>query len=250
MIRTSNPVLNDRIFAETRSYSTSEVMTLSGTVNKTACCLALTIASAYYVYSHPQFAFLSLPAVLLAFVIGLVITFKKTWAGFLTPLYALIKGVFVGSFSLFANHYVMQQNPASNGVVFQAIILTFGTLFALLMAYKSGYIKATENFKLGIVAATGGIGLFYLISLIASLFGANLSFMYSSSPLSIGISVVVVIIAALNLVLDFDFIENAVATRNTPKYMEWFAAFGLLVTLIWLYIEILRLLMKLASSRE
>ncbi len=250
MIRTSNPVLNDRIFAETRSYSQSEVMTLSGTVNKTVICLALTFASAYYSYSHPEFSKFSLPAAILALVIGLVISFKRTWAGFLTPIYALVKGVFVGAFSLYANNYVMQYNPASSGVVFQAIILTFGTLFALLMVYKSGFIKVTENFKLGIAAATGGIFIFYLITMIASLFGANLGFMYSSSPLSIGISVVVVIIAALNLVLDFDFIENAVATRNTPKYMEWFAAFGLLVTLIWLYLEILRLLMKLATSRE
>ncbi|MEX0596495.1 MAG: Bax inhibitor-1/YccA family protein [Candidatus Paceibacterota bacterium] len=250
MIRTSNPILNDRIFAETRSYSPAEIMTLEGTVNKTAICLALTIASAYYSYSHPGLAVLSLPAAILAFIIAIVITFKRTWATFLTPIYAIVKGVFVGAFSLFANNYVMQINPASSGVVFQAIVLTFGTLFALLMAYKSGYIKVTENFKLGIVAATGGIALFYLVSMIASLFVANLSFMYSSSPLSIGISVVVVIIAALNLVLDFDFIESAVASKNTPKYMEWFAAFGLLVTLIWLYLEILRLLMKLATSRE
>jgi uncharacterized YccA/Bax inhibitor family protein len=250
MIRTSNPILSDQIFRQTRVANPSEVMTLEGTVNKTALSLLITIVTAYYSYSHPELAKLSLPAVIIAFVIGLVISFKHTWAPFLTPIYALVKGVFVGSFSLFANNYVIQYNPSSSGIVFQAMVLTFGTLLALLMAYKSGYIKVTENFKLGIVAATGGIAIFYIISLIASLFGANMSFMYSSSPLSIGISVVVVIIAALNLVLDFDFIENAVASKTTPKHMEWFAAFGLLVTLIWLYLEVLRLLMKLATNRE
>ena len=133
-----------------------------------------------------------------------------------------------------------------DGIVMQAAGLTFGILFALLAAYKSGLIKATENFKLGVVAATGGICLFYLISIVLGLFGVNMGFLHDSSPLSIGISVFIVIIASLNLVLDFDFIENG-AEVGAPKYMEWYAAFGLMVTLIWLYIEILHLLAKLQS---
>ena len=135
-------------------------------------------------------------------------------------------------------------NSAYPGIVTQAVALTFGTLFALLLAYRSGLIKPTENFKLGIVAATGGIFFFYLVTMILGFFGVDMSFMRGSSTLSIGISAVVVVIAALNLVLDFDFIENG-SEQGLPKYMEWYGAFGLMVTLIWLYIEILHLLSKL-----
>ena len=134
------------------------------------------------------------------------------------------------------------------GIVLQAVMLTVAVLVALLLAYSSGYIKATENFKLGVVAATGGIMILYLASFILGFFGIQMNFMHDSSPLSIGISIVVVIIAALNLVLDFDFIENG-AEMGAPKYMEWYAAFGLMVTLIWLYIEILRLLAKLQDRK-
>ena len=125
---------------------------------------------------------------------------------------------------------------------------SFATLFALLSAYKSGLIKPTENFKLGIFAATAGIGIFYLAAFIFGLFGVDFPILYGNSNLSIGLSVVIVAIAALNLVMDFDFIESG-AEQGAPKYMEWYGAFGLLVTLIWLYIEILRLMSKLASRR-
>ena len=132
---------------------------------------------------------------------------------------------------------------------FLAVSLTFGTLLALIIAYKSKLIPVTENFKLGLVAATGGICAVYLISMGLRLFGINISFLHDSSMLSIGISCFVVVVAALNLVLDFDFIENGARSQNLPKYMEWYAAFGLLVTLIWLYIEILHLLTKLNSRK-
>ena len=132
------------------------------------------------------------------------------------------------------------------GIVMQAVGLTFGTLAALLVAYRSGLIRATENFKLGVVAATGGIALLYLANIVMGFFGKSMPFIHDSGWLGIGFSAVVVVIAALNLVLDFDFIENGVE-QGAPKYMEWYAAFGLLVTLIWLYLEILRLLSKLQS---
>jgi uncharacterized YccA/Bax inhibitor family protein len=122
--------------------------------------------------------------------------------------------------------------------------LTFGTLAALLLAYRSGLIRATENFKLGVFAATGGIALLYLVSMVMGFFGKSIPFIHSAGPIGIGFSVFVVVIAALNLVLDFDFIETG-AQRGAPKYMEWYGAFGLLVTLVWLYLEILRLLAKL-----
>jgi uncharacterized YccA/Bax inhibitor family protein len=137
--------------------------------------------------------------------------------------------------------------PPDATIVFQAVSLTFGTLFCLLMAYKSGLIRATENFKLGIVAATGAIMLIYVASMVLGMFGVNMPFIHESGLMGIGFSLVVVVVAALNLVLDFDFIENATAQGNAPKYMEWVGAFGLLVTLIWLYLEMLRLLSKLQS---
>ena len=134
------------------------------------------------------------------------------------------------------------------GIVSQAIFLTFGTLGALLMAYRSGLIRATENFKLGVVAATGGIALVYLASMVLGFFGMSVPLIHSSGMFGILFSVFVVVIAALNLVLDFDFIEQGVE-RGAPKYMEWYGAFGLMVTLVWLYLEILRLLVKLNDRR-
>ena len=165
--------------------------------------------------------------------------FKKQWAGITAPLYALFEGLLLGSLSL----YFEMRFP---GIVMNAVMLTFGTLITLLLAYRSGLIKATENFKLGVIAATGGIFFMYMISFVLGFFGMRMSFLHDSSLLSIGISFVVVIVAALNLVLDFDFIEQG-AAYGAPGYMEWYGAFGLMVTLIWLYIEILHLLAKLQS---
>jgi uncharacterized YccA/Bax inhibitor family protein len=167
---------------------------------------------------------------------------KKTWAPVTTPLYAAFEGVALGGISvIFESQYP--------GIVSQAVFLTFGTLAALLFAYRSGLVKATENFKLGIVAATGGIALVYLLSFILGFFGMSVPLIHSSGTWGILFSMFVVVIAALNLVLDFDFIETGVE-RGSPKYMEWYAAFGLLVTLVWLYLEILRLLAKLNSRRD
>jgi uncharacterized YccA/Bax inhibitor family protein len=164
--------------------------------------------------------------------------FKKEWAGVTAPLYALAEGFLVGGISaIFERLYP--------GIVIQAVMLTFGTLAALLLAYKSGLIKATENFKLGVVAATGGIALLYIVSMVMRFaFDKPIGFIHEGSTFGILFSVFVVVIAALNLVLDFDFIENGVE-KGAPKYMEWYGAFGLTVTLIWLYLEILRLLAKL-----
>ena len=161
----------------------------------------------------------------------------------LHSLYAILEGSLLGGISY-------MYNTMYDGIVSQAIQLTVGILLALLFAYKSGYIKATENFKLGVFAATGGIAIIYLINFIMSFFGSGLPVMdiNNSSMFSIGFSLVVVIIASLNLVLDFDFIEEGVE-KGAPKYMEWYGAFGLMITLVWLYLEILRLLAKLNSRR-
>jgi uncharacterized YccA/Bax inhibitor family protein len=175
------------------------------------------------------------------FIVALITVFKKTWSPITAPIYALLEGLFIGGISsIFEAKYP--------GIVIQAVGLTFGTLFGLLVAYKTGFIKATENFKLGVVAATGGIALIYFVSFILGFFGVGVPFIHESGLMGIGFSLFVVVIAALNLVLDFDFIEHG-AEHGAPKYMEWYAAFGLMVTLVWLYIEILRLLAKLRDRR-
>ncbi len=250
MIRTGNPTLSDKVFTGASATSSrggertsSGVMTLEGTVNKTLLSIAITMACAYWTWFNGLNPGFMIGCVIAGAIVALVLVFKQNLAPVLTPVYAAVEGLVLGQLSAFAELQVP-------GVVFQAVSLTFGTLFCLLIAYKSGWIRASENFKLGIVAATGAIALFYLISMILQLFGMQMSFLHDSSPLSIGISLVVVVVAALNLVLDFDFIENAARRGNVPKYMEWYGAFGLLVTLIWLYMEILRLLMKLNSRRD
>ena len=242
-MRSGNPVLKSDTFDIAPSGAR---MTLSGTVNKTAILLALCFTSAMYAWG--KFYNTGNPAAIMPLVwigaIGglvfcLVTVFKKEWAGITAPIYALLEGLVVGGLSaMFELKYP--------GIVIQAVGLTFGTLAALLMAYKSGLIKATENFKLGVVAATGGIALLYLVSIGFSMFGKPIGFIHEGSLFGILFSLFVVVIAALNLVLDFDFIEKGVE-QGAPRYMEWYGAFGLTVTLVWLYLEILRLLAKTRS---
>jgi len=236
-MRSGNPVLRSDTFRQARPLATGDVMTIQGTVNKTGILLLLCIFSASLVWKNPvafmPFMWLSIIG---GFIVALVTVFNKQWAGVTSPIYAFVEGLFLGCISALME----RQYP---GIVIQAVGLTFGTLFCLLMAYKSRLIKPTENFRLGIVAATGGIALFYFISLIVGFFGIRMPLIHSSGPLGIVFSLFVVTIAALNLVLDYDFIEKG-SEYGAPKYMEWYGAFGLMVTLIWLYIEILRLLAK------
>jgi len=248
-MRTANPALNSKTFAGFgRISDTAQAMTIQGTVNKTALLTLLVLIAStwtwrlYYAVGNPAAV---LPWVLGGafggLIVALITIFKKQWASFTAPIYALIEGLFLGGISaIFEAQYP--------GIVIQAVSLTFGTLFCLLLAYRSGLIKVTENFKLGVAAATGGIALIYVATLVLGLFGVRMPFIHESGLIGIGFSLFVVVIAALNLVLDFDFIENG-AERGAPKYMEWYAAFGLMVTLIWLYIEILRLIAKLRSRR-
>lgn len=241
-MRTGNPVLNDKTF-ELRMTG-SEVMTINGTVNKTFILFFLLLLPASW--SWTQFMNSPNPAAaypwiiggsLLGLVIALITVFNKPLAPYLAPAYAICKGLVVGAIS--ATYEALY-----DGIVLQAIALTMGVLFSLLLAYKTRVIKVTENFKLGVIAATGAIFLVYLVNIALSFFGMSIPYLHDSGPVGIGISVVIVIVAALNLVLDFDFIENG-AARGAPKYMEWYGAFGLMVTLIWLYLEILRLLAKM-----
>lgn len=243
MMRTSNPTLRADTFSSTATDTISgEVMTIQGTVNKTLVLLLLTFFTASWAWKQALQATGFMPLGLFGGLIcALILIFKKEWAPVLAPIYALFEGLFLGGFSMIFER-------AYPGIVIQAVSLTFGTLFVLLMAYKTRLIQPTEKFKLGIVAATGGIMIVYLVSIVIGFFGGHMPMIFGSGPVGIGFSIVVVIIAALNLVLDFDFIEQG-AQQGAPRYMEWYAGFGLLVTLIWLYLEILRLLAKLQDRR-
>ena len=243
-MRTSNPALNDGTF-NTYALAGEERMTIQGTVNKSFILIALVFSTALLSWD-----FMSnleggivyvIASAIIALIIGLVTSFKPTWSPYTAPAYALFEGVFLGAISGFFD----KMFP---GIVIQAVLLTFGTFFCLLMAYRSGLIKATENFKLGIVAATGGIFLIYMVSFALGFFGIQIPYIHGNGIVGIIFSLVVVVIAALNLVLDIDFIEKGEA-NGAPKYMEWYASYGLLVTLVWLYLEILKLLMKLASKK-
>ena len=240
-MRSGNPALQSSTFRNHLSAVTEGTMTLSGTVNKTGIGLILIILSAGYTWGNPAMHGLVIPAVIGGFILAMVTIFKPQYGHITVPMYAVVEGIFLGVISMIFE----QMDP---GIVIQAIFLTFGTLGALLLAYKSGLIEATENFKLGVVAATGGIAILYVINMIMSFFGSGIGVIHSNGMMGILFSGFVVVIAALNLVLDFDFIEEGVE-MGAPKYMEWYGAFGLLVTLIWLYLEILRLLAKLQSRR-
>jgi uncharacterized YccA/Bax inhibitor family protein len=245
LMKTSNPALGQNAFREVAGFA-GDTMTVSGAVNKTGILLLLCVASAAWTWNRffatgdpSSVAPMMLIGGIGGFVLALVTIFKKQWAGVTAPLYALAEGALLGGISaMFELRY--------KGIAIQAVMLTFGTLVAMLLAYRSGLIKVNDKFRLGVVAATGGIALFYLVQFVLGFFGITFHTINSGSPIGIGFSLLVVGIAALNLVLDFDLIENG-ANYNAPKYMEWYSAFALMVTLVWLYLEILRLLSKFRS---
>jgi uncharacterized YccA/Bax inhibitor family protein len=252
LMKTSNPALGRNTFQNLPGsgygglIDAANRMSLGGTVNKTGILLVCAMATAAWVWhlfvvSHDltDVAPYLLVGGLGGFIVAMVTVFKKEWAGVTAPLYALLEGLVLGGLSaVFDMRYP--------GVAFQAVGLTFGTLFVLLLAYSSGMIKVTQKFRLGVVAATGGIMLFYLLEMVLSFFHVQFLAINGGSTLGIVFSLFVCGIAALNLVLDFDFIEQGVA-YGAPKYMEWYGAFGIMVTLVWLYLEILRLLAKMRS---
>ncbi len=248
--KTSNPALSEKVFNREYTNASSEVMTVNGTINKTALSLLLVIAAAVFTWNkffNAATPDAGMSAVIPWLAIGgiggliaaLVTVFRPQSSGISAPIYAVLEGLMLGGLSaVFESMY--------SNIVMRAVALTLAVFAAMLFFYRSGIIKVTKKFMMGVLAATAGIALVYLVSFIAGLFGAQLGFLHGNSNFSIGFSLVVVAVAALNLVLDFAFIERT-AEQGAPKYMEWYGAFGLMVTLIWLYLEILRLLSKLAS---
>ena len=241
--RSGNPVFGNKFEgdAQFRDLPVSEKMKLDGTVNKTGILLALCFATAAISWNIPN-PILMFTGMGIGTVLALVTIFRPTMAATTAPIYAASQGLFLGGITVFFE----AQFP---GIAIQAIGLTFGTLASLLVCYKTGIIKPTENFRLMIVSATAGIALLYIVNIGMMVFGggSGIGFIHSNGIMGIGFSLFVVGIAALNLVLDFDFIEQG-SENGLPKHMEWFGAFSLMVTLVWLYLEILRLLAKLRSN--
>jgi uncharacterized YccA/Bax inhibitor family protein len=250
MIKSSNPALKENTFTKyAYSAESSEQMTINGVVTKTAIALLLVLLSSGYTWmkffqSGGQAASVSIfiwVGMIGGLILAIATVIKNEWAPVTTPFYALFEGLFLGSFSAMLE-------ASYPGIVIQAAGLTFGTLASMLVLYQTGIIKATEGFKMGVFAATGGIAIVYFITIILSFFGVHVPAIYGNGWMGIGFSLFVVAIAALNFIIDFDFIEQSVS-KGVPKYMEWYGAFALMVTLIWLYIEILRLLAKLNERK-
>jgi len=248
-MQTGNPALNQNTFLDVASgrLSGSEAMSINGTVNKTAILLGLVLVTAIFAWSQytgPESIGAMWPMIIVGgiggFIVAMVTIFKQTWAPVTAPIYALLEGLFVGGLSVIFE----AQFP---GIVMQAVMLTMATFAAMLFAYRTGMIRVTDTFRRVITAAIGGIMLLYIINFVMSFFGASIGFIHESGMMGIGFSLVVVVVAALSLALNFDVIEKGVEA-GAPKYMEWYGAFGLIVTLVWLYLEMLRLLSKLQSS--
>ena len=247
-LRTSNPAFAAKTFTVNgvaAGYGPS--MTISGTVNKAGILMLCVVATAIFAWSQ---ATVNGPAsvggyIMLGafggFIAAMVTTFKKEWSPVTAPIYALLEGLFLGSLSAMLE----MRYP---GIAIEAVAATFGTCFCMLLAYRSGLIRPTQKFMIGVVAATGGIFVVYFLSMILGLFHITVPGIFGSGPIGVLFSLAVVTIAALNLILDFGMIEEG-AHRGAPKYMEWYGAFGLLVTLVWLYLEMLRLLSKLNQRR-
>jgi uncharacterized YccA/Bax inhibitor family protein len=245
-MKSSNPVMTGKIYEKAGRVSAGDsAMTINGTINKIGLMLLLVIGAAAYTWKivmgeNPGSAgTLAMVGAIGGFIMAMVTVFRPQSSAITAPIYAILEGLFLGAISAVIN-------ASYPGVAFQAVLLTIGTLFTMLFLYRSGYIRATPKFRRGVMMATGAVFFAYLISWILGMFGMSVGFMHSNGPLGILISLAIIVVAALNLIMDFDFIEKG-SQMGAPKYMEWYGAFGLMVTLIWLYIEFLRLLSRFAG---
>jgi uncharacterized YccA/Bax inhibitor family protein len=250
LFNSSNPTLTEKSFNRSMAIPGMDTMTMKGTLNRFGFLFLMVMATSFYVWNEASVGN-SVQGYMLTggiggFILALVLIFKQQWAQYLAPAYALLEGFLVGGISAVYNNAFAKIAP---GIVMQAVVLTFGTAITMFALYKFGVIRATERFKSILFAAMGGIMVFYLLTFVLSLFDVDIPMLHQGSLMSIGISLVIVVVAALSLILDFDRIEQG-AAMGAPKYMEWFCAFGLLVTLVWLYLEILRLLGNLYGRRD
>ena len=245
-MNSNNPFFKNKTFTntsaaaevhETTVIDRNETMTVSGTINKSFLMLILLIASAAVTWSMANPIVFAIGGAIVGFILVLIAAFKPQYSGFLAPGYAIFEGLFIGGLSaIFETMYP--------GIVIQAVSCTFVTFMVCFGLYKYEIVKVTERFKSVVLAATLAIATYYLISWLLSIFTGFQPVHNGNSWMSIGISAFVIVIAALNLFLDFDQIEKGVQ-QKMPKYMEWYGAMGLMITLVWLYIEFLRLLSKL-----
>ncbi|MBW0177094.1 Bax inhibitor-1/YccA family protein [Sediminibacterium sp.] len=251
IFKSGNPTLTEKMFNKSlhTDAAAQGVMSVRGTINKFGFLMLMVIGAASYTWylfdqlNEGLMMTLMIVGIVGALITGIVIAFKPNWAQYLAPAYGILQGFFIGGISAILNAAFADKYP---GLIMQAVGLTFGVAISMFLLYNFRIINPTQRFKSIVISATMGIAVFYLITLVLNLFGVNMSFMYDSSWLSIGISLFIVIIASLNLILDFERIEMG-AEMGAPKFMEWYGAFGLMVTIIWLYIEILKLLSKLGS---
>lgn len=249
LFKSGNPALSEKRFRDTvldEVMVHEDAMTVKGTLGKFGFLFLMVLGTAFYAWKEVEYSGNVMPLIWVGIIGGLilafVIVFKQKWAPYLAPAYALLEGLAIGGISAIANSAFAEKAP---NIVITAVGLTFGVALAMYLLYSFRIIKATEKFKSVIITATVGIAIFYVIVLVMHAFGFNnISFLHEGSTFGIIFSLFVVGIAALNLILDFDMIEKG-AEMGAPKYMEWYGAFGLMVTMVWLYFEILRLLMKL-----
>lgn len=249
LFKSGNPALQEKMFQNTIIIPGEDTMTQRGALNKFFFLFLMVMASASFTWSafsqgkdvYPWM----IGSAIGGFIVAMVIIFKKEWSAYLAPAYGLLEGVFVGGISAVYNNAFQKVAP---GIVMQAVGLTFGVVIAMYLLYQFRVIKATQRLKSIIFTATAGVAIFYLIAMVLRMFGVDMPFIHEGSNLGIIFSLVIVAIAAMNLILDFDMIDQG-AAAGAPKYMEWYCAFGLLVTIVWLYIEILRLLSKFASRK-
>ncbi len=253
-MNSSNPAFSqdmfagyDQVYGAPKTRST--VTTVQGTVGKTFLLLAILSFTALWSWNAVAGGTFSYPLLGISaiggFIVAMITIFRPSSAPITAPLYAALEGIFLGAISQVIE---MRYSVRFPGIALQAVMLTCGTMFVMLFAYQTRLIRVTEKLQAGIIAATGALALFYLVTNLLLLFHVQMPLVFSSSSMGIGFSVLVIGLAAFNLLMDFDFIEKA-AYAGAPKYMEWYGAFGLMVTLVWLYLEILRLLSKLADRR-
>ena len=247
--KSGNPALSEKIFNKNIATQYEETMTEKGTLNKFGLLLMLLVAAASFTWKGAaegkNMVGWMLGGAIIGLIVAIVLAFRPQWSSYLAPVYALAEGVFLGAISAYYNNAFAEKAP---GIVMQAVGITFGVVIAMFVLYRFGIIKATQKFKAIVFTATAGIALFYVISIVLRMFNIQMPLIHESTTLGIVFSLIIVGIAALNLIMDFDMIDQGVA-MGAPKYMEWYGAFGLLVTIVWVYIEVLRWLSKFASKK-